>query len=56
MIFTGRQRLVNTLDDSYDSYEWTSQIYESMQVVSIGHSWPPFRAQLDIFGHKSDEF
>ena len=27
-----------TLDDSYDSYEWTSQLYESIQVVSIGHS------------------
>ena len=38
MIFTDRQRLVNTLDDSYDSYEWTSQLYESIQVVSIGHS------------------
>ena len=33
MICTGRQRLVNTLDDSY---EWTSQLYESIQVVSIG--------------------
>ena len=39
MIFTDRQRLVNTLDDPYDSYEWTSQLYESIQVVSIGHSW-----------------
>ena len=36
MICTGRQRLVNTLYDPYDSYEWTSQLYESIQVVSIG--------------------
>ena len=27
-----------SLDDPYDSYEWTSQLYESIQVVSIGHS------------------
>ena len=27
-----------SLDDSYDSYEWASQFYESIQVVSIGHS------------------
>ena len=38
MIFMGRQRLVNTLDDSYDSYEWTGQLYESIEVVSFGHS------------------
>ena len=29
---------MNILDNSYDSYEWTSPLYESIQVVSIGHS------------------
>ena len=29
------------LDDSYDSFEWTSELYESIQVVSIRQPSPP---------------
>ena len=49
MICTGRQRLVNILDDPYDSYEWTSELYESIQVVSIGQPSYICKSTLHIY-------